>query len=54
VEEQEALEEKPDEKIPASIWESGVQESIVESLTHLETLSNDAEGSRFGKSRPLD
>ena len=37
------MEEKPDEKIPAFLWESGVQESIVERLTHLETLSNDAD-----------
>jgi hypothetical protein len=45
VEEQEALEEKHDGKIPASLWESGVQESIVECLTHLKTLSNDADDS---------
>jgi hypothetical protein len=43
VEEQEALEEKTHEKIPASLWESGVQESIVERLTHLETVSNDVD-----------
>jgi len=41
--EQEATKTEPDGIPEAQEWETGVQESIVQRLTHLETLTNDAD-----------